>query len=214
MRPASITARRPGKLQRRLARLAAVLLSLGACIAAPAFAHGSHGTADGFVAGLLHPVTGLDHLLAMIAVGIWSAFLGRALAWQLPVAFPLVMVVGGALGIAGVPLPDVELGIALSVVVLGAAIAARWAAPTAAALSIIVVFAIFHGHAHGTELPSATEPQGYAAGFVLSTGLLHLAGIAIAQLALRRAVPGVLRACGAAIALAGFWFVGGSFGLG
>jgi len=208
MRPDPITATRP-----RAARLSALLLCLAATAAAPAFAHGSHGTAEGFLAGVLHPVTGLDHLLAMVAVGIWSAFLGRGLAWQLPVAFPLVMVVGGALGIAGVMLPYVELGIALSVVVLGVAIAARWAAPTAAALAIIVVFAIFHGHAHGTELPSATEPQGYAAGFVLSTGLLHVAGIGIAHLAMRRALPGVLRACGGAIALAGSWFVGGLFGL-
>lgn len=214
MHPDSITATRPGPPQQRSARLPTVLLCLAAFGASPAFAHGSHGTAEGFLAGLLHPVTGLDHLLAMMAVGIWSVFLGRALAWQLPVAFPLVMVVGGALGIAGVMLPYVELGIALSVVVLGVAIAARWAAPTAAALAIIVVFAIFHGHAHGTELPSAAEPQGYAAGFVLSTGLLHLAGVGIAQLALRRAVPALLRACGGAIALAGVWFVSGLFGLG
>jgi urease accessory protein len=180
--------------------LAVLLLGLGA---GPALAHEGHDVADGFLAGLLHPVTGLDHLLAMVAVGIWGAFLGRPLIWQLPVVFPLVMVIGGVLGIAGIPVPFVETGIALSVVVLGAAIALRWGAAAMAAVAIIAVFAVFHGHAHGTELPQAAVPQSYAAGFVLSTGLLHVAGIALGLLVgIRGGVP-LLRGTGALIALVG-----------
>jgi urease accessory protein len=180
--------------------LVLLLLGLGA---GPVHAHDGHGMADGFLAGVLHPVTGLDHLLAMVAVGIWGAFLGRPLIWQLPVAFPLVVLIGGVLGIAGVSLPFVEAGIALSVVVLGAAIALRWSAPTVVAVAIIAVFAIFHGHAHGTELPQAAAPQSHAAGFVLATGLLHLAGVALGLLVGVRGGAPLLRGAGAAIALVG-----------
>src|SRR6186713_604314 len=141
---------------RRLGFLIAALL-----MACPAFAHSGEGVAGGFAAGFLHPLSGLDHLLAMVAVGIWGAFLGRPLVWVLPVAFPLVMVVGGVLGIAGVPLPHVEVGIAASVIVLGLAIATAWRAPVGLAVAIVAIFAIFHGHAHGTELPSAASPEAY-----------------------------------------------------
>jgi urease accessory protein len=190
--------------------LALLLLGLGA---GPVFAHEGRGVTDGLLAGLLHPVTGLDHLLAIVAVGIWGAFLGRPLIWQLPVAFPLVMVIGGVLGIAGVAVPFVEAGIALSVVVLGAAIALRWSAPAVVAVAIIAVFAIFHGHAHGTELPQATAPQSYAAGFVISTGLLHLAGIALGLLVGIRGGTPLLRGAGGVIALVGGWILLGQSGL-
>lgn len=185
-----------------------LLLALAAG-ADPALAHESTGVANGFLAGVLHPVSGLDHLLAMVSVGIWGAFLGRPLIWQLPVAFPLVMVVGGVLGIVGVPVPQVELGIALSVVVLGIAVALRWHAPTVVAVAIVALFAIFHGHAHGTELPRAAAPHWYAAGFVLATGLLHLAGIALGTLTRVRGGVWLLRAGGAAIALVGGWILAG-----
>jgi urease accessory protein len=190
-------------------KLAWSLLLTLAAAANPALAHESTGVANGFVAGLLHPVSGLDHLLAMVSVGIWGAFLGRPLIWQLPVAFPLVMVIGGVLGILGIALPQVELGIALSVVVLGLAIALRWRAPFVAALAIVAVFAVFHGYAHGTELPRAAAPHWYAAGFVIATGLLHLAGIALGSLTRVRGGVLLLRAGGAAIALAGGWILAG-----
>lgn len=186
-----------------------LLWALAAGAAAPAFAHESTGGANGFLAGLLHPVSGLDHLLAMVSVGIWGAFLGRPLIWQLPVAFPLVMVLGGVLGIVGVSLPAVELGIALSVIVLGLAIALRWNAPMGVAVAIIAVFAVFHGHAHGAELPHAAAPHWYAAGFVLVTGLLHLAGIAVGLLTRLRGGALALRVCGVAIALTGGWILAG-----
>lgn len=183
-----------------------VLAALALCSAA-ASAHSDQVTTGGFLAGYLHPLTGLDHLLAMVAVGIWGAALGAPLIWALPVVFPLLMVVGGALGIAGVPLPYAETGIALSVVVLGLAIALAWRAPVAVALVIVAAFGVLHGHAHGMELPGSATPQAYSAGFVVSTGLLHLAGIALGAL---HALPRgklVVRAAGAAIALLGLWIL-------
>lgn len=178
-------------------------------IAVAARAHSDQVETGGFVSGYLHPLTGFDHLLAMIAVGIWGATLGKPLVWALPVTFPLLMVVGGVLGIARVPIPFVETGIAASVVVLGLAIAAAWKAPTAVALAIISVFGVLHGHAHGTELPSAASPAAYAAGFVVATGMLHLAGIAIGALAVAPRGKQLLRGCGSLIAIAGVWILAG-----
>jgi urease accessory protein len=172
-----------------------------------ALAHGEGGLAGGFLAGALHPLGGLDHLLAMIAVGIWGAFLGAPLIWMLPVAFPLIMVVGGVLGIAGLPLPFVETGIALSVLALGLAIALGWRAPRVMAAGMVAAFAVFHGHAHGTELPAAVEPAAYA------TGLLHLAGIGIGRLAGTRRGVFALRTIGGGIAAAGVWLLLGQPGL-
>jgi urease accessory protein len=190
------------------------LIAAIACSFAPAaFAHSDAHIAGGFASGFFHPIGGVDHLLAMVAVGIWGAFLGQPLIWLLPVAFPLVMVAGGVLGIAGIPLPYVELGIAISVVVLGLAIAAKWRAPTAFAVGLIAVFAIFHGHAHGTELPHAAVPAAYAAGFVVATGLLHLAGIALGLIANLAPGVAVLRAGGVGIAAAGVWILLGSPGI-
>lgn len=181
-----------------------LLVSLPAC---PALAHTGEGVAGGLLAGLRHPVTGLDHLLAMVAVGIWGAFLGRPLIWALPVAFPLMMVVGGVAGIVGIPVPYIEPGIALSVIVLGLAIAAAWRAAVPVAVGVVAVFALFHGYAHGTELPHAASPAAYATGFVVATGSLHLAGIAIGLLARFEHGTLALRVCGAAIAIIGGWIL-------
>ncbi|MDF0546556.1 HupE/UreJ family protein [Sphingobium sp. H39-3-25] len=173
----------------------------------PAAAHGGTGLAGGFAAGFQHPLSGWDHLLAMIAVGLWGAFLGRPLIYLLPVTFPLMMVVGAVLGMFGLPAPPVEIGIALSVIVLGGCIAAAWRAPTVIAVVIVAGFALFHGYAHGRELPSAADPIGYSTGFVLATGLLHVAGIAIGLLADRRGGALAIRTGGAAIAATGMLFV-------
>src|SRR5882757_4362785 len=147
--------------------------------AGPAVAHTGTGLAGGFVSGFRHPFAGADHLLAMFSVGLWGAFLGRPLIYALPVVFPAMMVVGAIMGMFVVPLPPVELGIALSVVVLGGCIALSVRAPVWAASIIVAVFAVFHGYAHGKELPSAADPVSYSAGFVLATGLLHVAGICL-----------------------------------
>lgn len=151
-----------------------------------ASAHSVHSVGGseetGFMEGFLHPILGIDHLVAMLAVGLWGAVLGGKLKWQLPVVFPLVMAVGGVLGIQGLKLPMVEIWIALSAVVIGSAVVFRWPARPWTAWLIVGVFAVFHGHAHGTELPAAAAPEVYALGFVVSTGLLHLAGIGIGEL--------------------------------
>jgi urease accessory protein len=145
----------------------------------PAAAHMGTGLPGGFVSGFRHPFRGIDHLLAMISVGLWGAFLGRPLIYALPVVFPAMMVVGAILGMFVVPLPPVEIGIALSVVVLGGCIALSLRAPVWGASIIVAMFAVFHGYAHGKELPSAADPVSYSSGFVLATGLLHVAGICL-----------------------------------
>ena len=190
----------------------ALLVSCLLLAAGPAQAHTEAAAANGFAAGFLHPLLGFDHLLAMVAVGIWGAALGVPLVWALPVVFPLLMVAGGVLGIAGVPVPFVEAGIALSVVLLGLAILASWRAPMAIALALVALFGVLHGHAHGTELPTAASPAAYATGFVLSTGLLHLGGVALGLLnGLPRGTT-ALRTIGGAMAAAGVWFLAGSMG--
>ncbi len=176
-----------------------ILLTLAAL---PALAHTGEGT-GGLMAGLMHPVTGPDHVVAMVAVGLWGAILGLPALWQLPVAFPVVMAFAGALAVMGVPLPGVEIGIALSGVVLGLMVLFAVRPPIWVAAVIVSVFAVFHGHAHGTELPASANPVAYAIGFVVATGALHLIGIAIGMLVKWPAGRVVVRATGAAIALAG-----------
>ena len=189
-------------------RGAAFALCLALLAAAPALAHSESSVAGGFLAGFTHPLYGLDHLLAMVAVGLWGAFLGRQLIYILPVIFPTVMAGGAILGMAGFELPPVELGIALSVLLLGGLIAAAQKLPIWAASAIVAVFAIFHGFAHGQELPVAADPVGYSAGFVLSTGLLHVAGIALGALTnLPRPFALIPRLLGGLIALAGLFFL-------
>ncbi len=186
-----------------LARFAAI----AALAPGMAFAH-SGDIAGGFANGFTHPLFGADHVVAMVAVGLWGAFLGMPALWILPVVFPLVMAFGGILGIAGMPLPFVEIGIALSAIVLGVMVAVAAQPPLAVAGLLVGAFAIFHGHAHGTELPLAADPAAFAIGFVIATGLLHLSGIAFGLLA--RWSKGLLavRAAGASIAFAGFAFLG------
>ncbi|QIE43238.1 HupE/UreJ family protein (plasmid) [Rhodobacteraceae bacterium SC52] len=172
-------------------------------------AHTGEGVTGGLASGFLHPLFGWDHVVAMVAVGLWGAVLGRPALWLLPVVFPVVMAFGGALGVAGVPLPAVEVGIALSGVVLGLLVALAVPAPLWVAAVIVGVFAIFHGHAHGTELPTAADPIAYAVGFVVATGLLHLTGIAIGLLWDRPWGTWAVRAAGAVVALVGAAFLTG-----
>jgi urease accessory protein len=186
----------------------AVLIAALMLMAAPAFAH-TGSTAGGFVGGLAHPLFGPDHVVAMVAVGLWGAFLGQPAIWLLPVTFPLVMAFGGALGILGVPIPHVETGIALSAIVLGAMVAAAARPPLWIAAVLVGAFAIFHGHAHGAELPAGANPVAFSIGFVAATGALHLAGIAFGLLARWPAGTLAVRAAGGAIALAGVAFLSG-----
>ena len=157
-----------------------LLLALTLLVLSPtlAFAHTGLGDTAGFVHGLGHPLGGLDHLLAMVAVGVLAAVLGGRALWLVPLSFLGVMVIGFALGQAHVQLPYVELGIALSGLVIGLAAMLRRPLPLAAAMALVGIFAVFHGHAHGAEMPQNAQGFGYAAGFLAATALLHLAGIA------------------------------------
>jgi len=174
-----------------------------------ALAHTGEGVTGGLISGFMHPIAGLDHVTAMVAVGILGAFLGRPAIWVLPVVFPLVMAFGGVLGLVGVPIPFIEVGIAVSSIVLGLMILFTLKPPLWIAAVIVGAFAIFHGHAHGTELPKAANALAYSAGFVVSTGLLHLAGIGIGELIRWPMGQIVARAIGGIIALAGVWFLTG-----
>jgi urease accessory protein len=174
--------------------------------ATPTLAH-TGDVVGGFVGGLAHPVVGPDHVAAMVAVGLWGAFLGPPAIFLLPVVFPLIMAFGGALGILGVPLPGTEIGIAISAVLLGLAVVFAVRPPTWMAAVLVGVFAIFHGHAHGAELPAGADALAYSAGFVVATGLLHLAGIALGLLARWPAGRLAVRGAGGLIALAGVIFL-------
>lgn len=197
------------KSMRRLARgakAAAIAGLIALFFAAPlgsAHAHQVEGITGGLQAGLLHPLYGLDHVVAMVAVGLWGAFLGPPAIWLLPIVFPMVMALGGALGVIGVPIPFIETGIAASAIVLGVMVAFAVRPPLWVAALLVGAFAIFHGHAHGTELPGAANPLAYSMGFVVSTGLLHLGGIALALPARWPAGRTAVRAAGALIAAVG-----------
>ncbi len=171
--------------------------------ATPAQAHIVAGEAGGFAAGFKHPWSGWDHILAMVSVGIWGAQLGRPAIWVLPVTFPLVMSVGGFLGLIGVPLPGVEVGVALAALVLGVMIMFEAHPFLWIAAVIVGLFGLYHGHAHGTELPPGASGLLYSVGFILATGSLHLLGISIGLV--HQWAPGriALRVAGAAIAVAG-----------
>jgi len=186
--------------------LAVALLLLFAV--SPALAH-TGSAAGGFVGGFSHPLFGIDHMVAMVAVGLWGAFLGAPAIWLLPIVFPPVMALGGVIGILGVPLPAVETAIALSAMVLGIMVALAARPHVAIAALLVAVFAIFHGHAHGSELPSGADAVAYSIGFVAATGLLHIAGIAFGQLARWPLGRMAVRAAGGAIALAGLVFLRG-----
>lgn len=188
------------------------LIALAFCTilisAGPAAAHVEGGLAGGFGSGFAHPLLGLDHIAAMVAVGLWGAFLGAPAIWVLPIVFPLVMAFGGILGILGVPLPGVEIGIAISAVVLGLMVALAVKPHLAVAALIVGAFAIFHGYAHGAELPEGGNAVAYSAGFVIATGVLHLCGIAIGLLTHWPAGRIAVRFAGSAIAVAGLVFLG------
>jgi len=176
-------------------------------------AHAEVGVAGGLVSGLLHPIFGLDHLLAMIAVGLWGAQLGMPAIYLLPITFPVVMAMGGLLGVIGMPLPHIEIGIALSGLALGAMIATNTRPALWIAATLVGLFAVFHGHAHGAEMPNAANPLAYGIGFVISTGLLHLTGIMIGLLIRWPIGAVVIRVCGAVISAFGMFFMVSSFGL-
>jgi urease accessory protein len=171
------------------------------------FAHKRGGEAIGFASGFLHPISGLDHILAMVAVGMWGAQLGAPAIWVLPIVFPMVMALGGMMGLMGINLPGTELCIALSALALGFAVC-REARPKLWIAAIIVgIFAIAHGHAHGTELPLGADGALYSIGFVIATGLLHALGIGIG-LVHRWPVGAIaLRVAGAVVAMGGFFFL-------
>lgn len=187
---------------RRIACTASLAL-LATAFSTAAFAHPGDHSHLGFAAGFAHPLTGLDHLLAMVAVGLWASQLGGRALWLLPLAFPAVMAAGATLGFAGVTLPGVEIGITGSVLVLGAAVALTWRPSFAVSLPLIGLFALLHGYAHGVELPAQTSALGYGAGFVAATLALHLAGLAIGLAANRLPVRFAARTAGGAIAAVG-----------
>jgi len=183
------------------------LLAALAVTVTPAIAHPNSGLGVGFVSGFSHPLTGIDHVLAMVAVGIWGTQLRRPAIWLLPVTFPLVMSLGGVLGVRGVPIPGVEIGVAASAVVLGVMILLAARPPIWVAAAVVGTFAIFHGHAHGTELPKAAYPLAYGVGFVLSTGLLHITGISIGLIDRWPVGARALRAMGAVIGATGLYLL-------
>jgi urease accessory protein len=187
-----------------------VALLAWALMTIPVFAHSEKGEAIDFWGGFTHPIFGLDHVVAMVAVGLWGAFLGAPAIWLLPVVFPLVMAVAGALGVLGVPLSGVETGIALSAIALGAMVALAARPPLWIAAVLVGAFAIFHGYAHGVELPVGADAIAFSMGFVVATGMLHLCGIAFGALSQWPAGRIAVRAAGGVIALIGVAFLTGA----
>jgi len=185
-----------------------LLVAMAALAGRPALAHIVDGSAaGGFLGGFAHPLFGLDHVVAMIAVGLWGAFLGPPAIWVLPIAFPLVMAFGGAMAILGIAVRGVEIGIALSAIALGGMIALAVRARLVPAAMLVAGFAIFHGHAHGAELPPGTDAVAFSVGFVMATGLLHLTGIAFGLLT-RWPIGRIgVRVAGIGIALVGAVFL-------
>lgn len=183
--------------------LAAVIISFPSY----AFAHVEGGQASGFITGLQHPWSGLDHVLAMIAVGIWGAQLGNPAMWLLPVTFPMIMSMGAMMGLLGIPLPGVEIGIALSAILLGAMVVGEIRPQMIIAALLVGFFAIFHGYAHGTELPAGQSGLLYSMGFVIATGCLHGIGIALGLVHRWPVGRLALRGAGALIAVMGATFL-------
>ena len=170
-------------------------------------AHVQQGQAVGFITGLEHPWSGLDHVLAMIAVGLWGAQLGNPALWILPVTFPMVMSLGAMMGLLGIPLPGIEVGIAISAILLGAMVFGEVKPKLFIAAVMVGFFAIFHGHAHGTELPAEQSGLLYSMGFVIATGVLHGIGITIGLIHRWPAGKLALRGAGAFITAMGFVFL-------
>jgi urease accessory protein len=170
-----------------------------------ALAHPGHGD-NGLVAGISHPLGGLDHLLAMLAVGLWAAQHKGTARWALPCTFVVTLLIGGLLGFEGLELPALEGGIAASVLALGLAVALAVRPPLSLAMAATALFALFHGVAHGLELPDMTSPWTYAAGFIVATAALHAAGYAVVRVLPRVAAP-LVRLAGAASAATGVWLL-------
>lgn len=192
---------------RRARRAAAGAFLLLPMLPAVALAHTGHGQAIGFLSGFRHPWSGLDHIAAMVAVGLWGAQLGPPAIWLLPITFPMMMAVGGMLGLLGAPLPGVEIGIAVSAILLGSMVGGERRPRLALAAALVGVFALFHGYAHGTELPPGQSALLYSMGFVIGTGTLHGVGIGLG-LAHRWPVGrGAVRVAGVCIAAAGVVFL-------
>jgi urease accessory protein len=179
------------------------LLAVFALVPMLAQAHHVPGESNGFVTGVNHPIHGLDHILAMLAVGLWAAQLGGRAMWMVPAAFVSLMTVGGALGMSGTHLPMVEAGIMASVLVLGLLIAASARLPLMASMAVVGVFALFHGFAHGAEMPKAASGISYGLGFVIATAALHACGLGLGMLAKKQIAVPAIRFAGAAIAIAG-----------
>jgi len=192
---------------RRLAFVPHTLFALLA-LALPSFAHAHIGTAEasGWMHGLSHPFGGLDHICAMIAVGLWAAQMGGRALWRVPLAFVSVMMLGGLLGMAAIPVPFIDAGIGMSLLVLGVLIAAAVRLPLSVSIAMVGVFALFHGYAHGAEMPQSVSGLGYAAGFTLATALLHASGMGIALFLKHLGRVKLLRATGGAVAVCGGYF--------
>lgn len=194
----------------RLSVRAALLAAGPTILPATAWAHTGLGDAGGFLHGALHPFGGLDHVLAMVAVGVFAACLGGRALLLVPASFVAMMAVGGALGMSGFELPFVEAGIAASVVVLGLVVAFGWNTPLAVAMALAGFFAIFHGYAHGAEMPATSSSLTYALGFMLATALLHLAGIGLGIATVGARSHLARRIAGGAAALAGVGLLTGT----
>lgn len=181
-------------------RVIAVLLAVAAAPAAQAHVLGIHGA--GFTSGLAHPFLGVDHLLAMITVGLWAGQMGGRALWRVPLAFIAMMTLGAALALAGIPLPAVETGIATSLLILGLLVGFMARLPVAASMLLVGAFAVFHGHVHASELAQAASPVLYGMGFVVATATLHALGIGVGRISSKRVVAFV-RAAGIAVAAGG-----------
>jgi urease accessory protein len=186
----------------RCFRISVVAVVLSVVLHTAAFAH-TGGDGAGIVAGLAHPFSGLDHVLAMVAVGLWAAQLGRPAVWVLPLTFPAVMAVGAVLGATGMALPWLEIGIAGSVLVLGAAVALAWRPVVVASAALVAAFALLHGWSHGAELPQAGWALAYGAGFILATLALHGTGLALGAVSFQPAGRVAARAAGVVVAMCG-----------
>jgi urease accessory protein len=187
----------------RKASVAALAAVATAAFSTSALAHVGDHSHMSFAEGLLHPFSGLDHVLAMVAVGLWASQLGGRALWLLPLTFPAVMALGAAFGISGVVLPWVEIGIAGSVLVLGAAVALALRPSLAVSVLMIGLFALLHGYSHGVELPANVSALSYGMGFIAATLVLHMIGIGLGLLAGRIPVRFVARTAGGAIACVG-----------
>ncbi|MFT6985330.1 MAG: urease accessory protein [Psychromonas sp.] len=188
-------------MKQSISKFVSLLLLLPGAV----FAHTGVGETTGFLHGLGHPIGGADHFIAMIAVGLWAVQIGGRALWAVPGTFVVVMILGGILGFSGVRVPFIEEGILVSVLILGVLIAGAFKLPLAYSVLIVGVFAIFHGNAHGAEMPATAIAALYIAGFALATAALHLAGIGLAVLMQKTNMQTVNRFAGGAIALSGIY---------